>query len=133
MASRAGRRAGRINLTYKKGVAHFDGLQNEDHYLRTAHLPMPGEITTPNVSGHRRYLRRDDARNPHSISRSKVSGADLPVWAKSTNPLLTTHGHHPTDHRCAKSRAASVRGAHYRGAPTASLHQTASSYGPCVF
>lgn len=91
-----------VNLTYKKGVAHFDvALQAEDMLIEGCELPMPGDHNVSNalsaiaVARHL-GMKRDEIRA--ALAAFKGVGRRFTRVAEIDGvTIIDDYGHHPTE------------------------------------
>ncbi|MFK7868937.1 MAG: UDP-N-acetylmuramate--L-alanine ligase [Roseobacter sp.] len=91
-----------VNLTYKKGVAHFDvALQNEDTLIEGCTLPMPGDHNVSNalsaVAAARHLgMKREEIRtalaNFAGVNRRFTRVGDI-----NGVTVIDDYGHHPVE------------------------------------
>ncbi|WP_187292548.1 UDP-N-acetylmuramate--L-alanine ligase [Octadecabacter antarcticus] len=91
-----------INLTYKKGVAHFDVvLQNEDLTIKDCALPMPGDHNVSNALSAiavARYLGMKAEEIRAALAAFKGVGRRFTrVGEVGGVTIIDDYGHHPTE------------------------------------
>ncbi|MGR3291044.1 MAG: UDP-N-acetylmuramate--L-alanine ligase [Paracoccaceae bacterium] len=90
------------NLTYKKGVAHFDiALQNDDMVIKDCTLPMPGDHNVSNALAAvavARHLGMKGAEIREALAGFKgVNRRFTKVGEVNGVTIIDDYGHHPVE------------------------------------